>query len=209
MNFTNRSASLPPATSEATCTTPEYQPADSTFAELLQKNFTPSSSQLEALASRAEDTALEVPESISYIFKKPHAIAEARYGERLILKCNLATKQWVSVIGYYLEEGKEVIRFATDQRVLANVTFDSTEAVPWAAGCGGGMEIGKKARIGYAQGQQIDDYSFNPGVTVLRMRWDRKLASFVDPDGRVIIGADAVVLGENCQAAVVNPKYVS
>lgn len=206
MNFTNRSASLPPEE----CIVAEYriEPSDSTFAELLERNFTPSKS-LEALASRSEDTALvnEIPESISYIFKKPHAIAEARYGERLILKCNIATKQWVSVIEYYLKEGKEVIRFTTDQRVLANVTFASTEAVPWAAGCGGGMEIGKKARIGYAQGQQIDDYSFNPGVTVLRMRWDRKLASFVDPDGKVIVGADAVVLGENCQAAVVNPKY--
>lgn len=193
MNFTNRSASLPPEE----CLVAEYriEPSDSTFAELLERNFSPSSSQL------------EVPDSISYIFKKPHAIAEARYGERLILKCNLATKQWVSVVEYYLKEGKEVIRFATDQRVLANVTFASTEAVPWAAGCGGGQELGKKARIGYAQGQQIDDYSFNPGVTVLRMRWDRKLASFVDPEGKVIVGADAVVLGENCQAAVVNPKY--
>lgn len=195
MNFTNRSASLAPETCTTT-TTPEYQPADSTFAELLERNFTPSPSLVN-----------EIPESISYIFKKPHAIAEARYGERLILKCNLSTKQWVSVVESYLKQGKEVIRFTTDQRVLANVTFASTEAVPWAAGCGGGHETGKKARIGYAQGQQIDDYSFNPGVTVLRMRWDRKLASFVDSDGKIIVGADAVVLGENCQAAVVNPKY--
>jgi hypothetical protein len=152
---------------------------------------------------QTEGPALKPMPGVAELLEGPLIIdAKIAYG-RMWVKCVAPRGHtWVELNHQHLLNDYEVHKNHANRITLVNVLFESRK-VRLSSGCGGGSS---SQRIGYASGQKLTGGYVNPQAHTFIPKYDRNTGRFM-VDGLEVVGAGAMILGDNCVALIVDPIF--
>lgn len=123
-------------------------------------------------------------------------------------KCLLREKAWFQLSEWALEDGLELVEEQFSAATFVEVAFHVEEKEAYS-GCGGtklDRRAGAVATIGYASGRRMTAGVIPADLPMQLVRYDRTRECFT-VNGVKVFGADAIILGKDCIALVIGPRF--
>lgn len=156
-----------------------------------------------AMPLQTDGPALMVHPIVSDLIDGPILIDPITNQDRIVIKCEGPHgKRWVRLDKSFLNEGYYRAAGFIERLTIVDVKFES-KVVKEGGGCGISPT---NTQIGYATGNKLISGYVNSKAHTFIPKYDRATGRFM-LDGIEIIGAKAMILGDNCIALVVEPIF--
>jgi hypothetical protein len=157
-----------------------------------------------AMPPQTEGPAMMVSPIISDLIDGPTLIDPELTTYTEYVKCEGPKgTRWVTIDKWNMDRYRYMYVDGVIRRMtLVNVTFKS-QTVEEGMGCG---VKPRNTLIGYVEGQKLMSGHVNPQAQTFIPKFDRATGRFMI-DGLEVIGAKAMILGDNCIALIVDPIF--